>query len=496
VDKLNKKLLSPSELKKFLLKNEEDEKNRLIEIENKKIEEEKNNKRLVSPKDLLDPKVEEVVEEYDNLVEEVVEEDPIEILYNKIEDVASSIPEQKSYDKEIAEIREDINSIVIPEVRYYDDDIEEIKENINSIEIPEVKYYDDEIKDIEEKINNLELSGSELKDNIFSKIEEVKNDIVELPEIRHYESELEDLSNAVQSIRESIPEVPEVKYYDEELSEIVSNIDKIKESINELPEVKYYDEQIESIQEKIKLVEGSIPEIPEFPEVKYYDKEIKNIFKDISNLKKYTRDLKETSKSISKNVDKVANDLGGIEIPEQIDWSGEIESIKDKIEKNNHKVENKIKHFEEVFNNINEEKILNESSLSEPPSTDNEDTLTPLDKNFVTFDQLKEHYKIFINRVQQQMASIGGGGETRLEFLDDVDRNSAKVSGNFLKYDSSSGKWIGSSLSSISNVAIGTDVEDDHTLFVYGNSQITETMTVGTESVFIDGVNGHFFLMV
>ena len=57
MDKLNKKLLSPSELKKFLLKNEEDEKNRLIEIENKKIEEEKNNKRLVSPKDLLDPKV-------------------------------------------------------------------------------------------------------------------------------------------------------------------------------------------------------------------------------------------------------------------------------------------------------------------------------------------------------------------------------------------------------------------------------------------------------
>ena len=147
MDKLNKKLLSPSELKKFLLKNEEDEKNRLIEIENKKIEEEKNNKRLVSPKDLLDPKVEEVVEEYDNLVEEeVIEEDHIEILYNKIEDVASSIPEQKSYDKEIDEIREDINSIVIPEVRYYDDDIKEIKENINSIEIPEVKYYDDELK--------------------------------------------------------------------------------------------------------------------------------------------------------------------------------------------------------------------------------------------------------------------------------------------------------------------------------------------------------------
>lgn len=39
----------------------------------------------------------------------------------------------------------------------------------------------------------------------------------------------------------------------------------------------------------------------------------------------------------------------------------------------------------------------------------------------------------------------GGGGEVRLEFLDDVDRNTAKVNGKFLQYDSSSGKWIGAS---------------------------------------------------
>lgn len=37
----------------------------------------------------------------------------------------------------------------------------------------------------------------------------------------------------------------------------------------------------------------------------------------------------------------------------------------------------------------------------------------------------------------------GGGGEVRLEFLDDVDRSSAKVNNRFLKYDSASDKWIG-----------------------------------------------------
>ena len=41
----------------------------------------------------------------------------------------------------------------------------------------------------------------------------------------------------------------------------------------------------------------------------------------------------------------------------------------------------------------------------------------------------------------------GGGGEVRLEFLDDVDRDSAKVDGKFLKYDSATGKFIGADAS-------------------------------------------------
>ena len=36
-----------------------------------------------------------------------------------------------------------------------------------------------------------------------------------------------------------------------------------------------------------------------------------------------------------------------------------------------------------------------------------------------------------------------GGGEVRLEFLDDVQRSTAKVNGKFLKFDSSVGKFVG-----------------------------------------------------
>ncbi len=41
----------------------------------------------------------------------------------------------------------------------------------------------------------------------------------------------------------------------------------------------------------------------------------------------------------------------------------------------------------------------------------------------------------------------GGGGEVRLEFLDDVDRDSVKVDGKFLKYQASTGTFVGADAS-------------------------------------------------
>ena len=90
-----------------------------------------------------------------------------------------------------------------------------------------------------------------------------------------------------------------------------------------------------------------------------------------------------------------------------------------------------------------EYEVLQEGLLNEPPSTKTSDPLTPLDQNFVTFEQLQQHYKVFVNRVQQQMATVGGGGEVRLEFLDDIDRDTALIDGRVLKYDASVGIWTG-----------------------------------------------------
>ena len=52
------------------------------------------------------------------------------------------------------------------------------------------------------------------------------------------------------------------------------------------------------------------------------------------------------------------------------------------------------------------------------------------------------------------MQGIGGGGEVRLEFLDDVDRSSATTDGRFLRYSSSTKKWEGVAIDAGDQAAI------------------------------------------
>lgn len=70
---------------------------------------------------------------------------------------------------------------------------------------------------------------------------------------------------------------------------------------------------------------------------------------------------------------------------------------------------------------VKEQNILIEKSLgllSEPSSKkQNNDPITPLDQRFVTFDQLQKHYTQFLSRIQQQLSTLGGGGETNLAFM-------------------------------------------------------------------------------
>ena len=85
-------------------------------------------------------------------------------------------------------------------------------------------------------------------------------------------------------------------------------------------------------------------------------------------------------------------------------------------EKENNKSENEVIEQNSSFGNPT---LLQKSLglLAEPIKTNNSDPITPLNQNFATLDDLQKHYKIFIDRIQQQLSTLGGGGETNLTYM-------------------------------------------------------------------------------
>ena len=64
------------------------------------------------------------------------------------------------------------------------------------------------------------------------------------------------------------------------------------------------------------------------------------------------------------------------------------------------------------------------------------------DTNFVTQKQMSEHYSLFLQRIQQQMSTMGGSGEVKLRYLDDIDRSTMTPSNDnwLLEYDAATKK--------------------------------------------------------
>lgn len=73
---------------------------------------------------------------------------------------------------------------------------------------------------------------------------------------------------------------------------------------------------------------------------------------------------------------------------------------------------------EEVSEKIEEQSDQPLGLLTNPPDVKTPDPLTPLDQNFVTKKEMENHYKLFLNRIQQQLSTLGGGGEANITFLD------------------------------------------------------------------------------
>ena len=98
----------------------------------------------------------------------------------------------------------------------------------------------------------------------------------------------------------------------------------------------------------------------------------------------------------------------------------------------------------------------------------------------------------------------GGGGEVRLEFLDDVDRDTALSDGKFLKYNASTKKFVGADAGGVGGGGVGLSTTGISTAFglhidpigsgttftedlvVIGEARVTGILSIGTSSIVLD----------
>ena len=137
------------------------------------------------------------------------------------------------------------------------------------------------------------------------------------------------------------------------------------------------------------------------------DLDLNSIFEEVGSLKKKSKKIKEKTKrkiEILENI--LLEDNIDLEVPKEPKEENIIENVEDK------KDVLELEEPEEI-----KEKSL--GLLSEPSNVKQQsDPLTPLDQNFVTLEDLNKHYKLFLSRIQQQISTFGGGGETNLTYMD------------------------------------------------------------------------------
>ncbi len=176
----------------------------------------------------------------------------------------------------------------------------------------------------------------------------------------------------------------------------------------------------------------------------------------------------------------------------------------DEIAEKSKELTGKVRQLEEVLEKFDQKEILSEGLLNIPPDVDNSDPLTPLDKRYVTLDQLSEHYRLFVNRVQQQLATFGGGGAVRLDDLEDVDVTGGVADNYIIQYSETDSKWIAklgnvggagtwassdTGIHTTRNVGISTiAAKADKALYVQGDAQVTGNLDVQGDLVY-DEVN-------
>ena len=410
------------------------------------------------------------------LPEEVVEEEIQTIedadgnAFLEVEDLVKA-PEWGELVRMVNDVRKDIPEI--PEIKDYAPELEELSATIQQLKeeipvVPEVRYYEDELQALRESISKVEVSIPSLPVWIHK--------VTEVPDFAWVGKGFNVIDEDFRGVRDTI-------------STLAARVTAELEKIHEDSDVKQFETKTDfkTIHERVDTVRKDI-----FKELREQSTVIWNLQKKLkSNQKEFEITFNEKvgdrfdafSEVTKKTVDNLQESF--VESTDNLAkyMDKEVKSLQERI-----KTLPKPKYYEEDIKNIKRElkdltelksivydiKItqgdIQEGLLNIPPNVNNSDPLTPLDQNFATHEDLAKHYRLFINRVQQQIATLGGGGAVRFDDLEDVGigtytkysttaTNPGINTGTVLIYDSNL-KIVG-----IASTALTTDAETlDQTL--------------------------------
>lgn len=371
------------------------------------------------------------------------------------------IPELETYNKELTDLSDKLSYIEskLSSLPDYGRDISFISEELSRVKTPDVgsfRWIGESFSTFEEKIDNFQSHVNQLRDKISSEVTGI-NEIIELKD-DNQSIEVNNLKyNISQRIKETNNLLDETKsrIYSE-LNESSLKVDqyykefkdddaKLKEAIlieqNKIS--KELEKEITSINEGNATFITFLDEIKEqvnsLPEVKYYDSEISNLTKDVDSLKSSMNAIESLSlKSnieIQKDVDSLKSTVKDVKNLKAT--ISELKTISASIKKDQ-------KQLKETYKK--DQKQLNETYILDQPPSEKQtangvtDVLTPLNQKFATLDDLSSHYRLFINRIQAQLSTMGGGGAVQLNDLDDVN-TSGLQNGNTLVWDSKNNYW-------------------------------------------------------
>jgi len=335
----------------------------------------------------------------------------------------------------------------------------------------------------EEEVKQLEEEVLSKVNSLSEKIDFISGDVTEKTA-----EKIEELQTVIDEYKEEI----------DSISKTYSNLykDFKKREISDNEKLENYSNEIEKYNKRFNFLEETVTEdLREIQSVLINSNETYHAALK-TEVGKFRNNISEQMKGLQ--MDLVVNEQ---HIKKQND---NIETVKEEIkevlerlqldtleEKNKELVE-KIAYLEETISEINEKKLLTEDNPTLPgdPSTNNSrDPLTPLDQKFATLDDLQNHYRLFINRIQQQIATIGGGG------IEDAPNDGQTYSRKNRKWvvggGGSGGKFVDDTIgiNTTSNVGLGTTARSDFALYVGGDQYVDGNITIGGTITYEDVKN-------